>query len=332
MILSIKYNEKEYDVIIKRGCLNNINEYIDLNRKVLIVSDTGIPNEYIEILKNQINDHYVYIIHQGEESKSFKNYELILDYLIDNSFTRNDCIIALGGGVVGDLAGFVASTYMRGITFYNIPTTLLSQVDSSIGGKTAIDKNGIKNIVGAFYPPTKVFIDSNVLKTLNKRQLHNGLVEAIKMSLTNDKELFELIKNSNNLYDDIDEIIIKALLIKKDVVEKDPLEKNIRKVLNFGHTIGHAIESNGGFNQLLHGECVGIGMLYFSSNHVKKEIISVLEKYNLPTKTNITKEDLYKYISHDKKRKGNEISIVYVENIGNYILKNIPIETIKEIL
>ena len=148
---------------------------------------------------SKCSNGYVYTIKQGEASKNFSNYEKILDFMIDNSFLRTDCVIAVGGGVVGDLAGFVSSTYMRGITFYNIPTTLLSQVDSSIGGKTAIDKGGIKNIIGAFYPPLKVVIDSNVLKTLDERQFNSGLVEAIKMSLTHNKELFDLIKNSNDI-------------------------------------------------------------------------------------------------------------------------------------
>ena len=179
---------------------------------------------------------------------------------------------------------------MRGICFYNIPTTLLSQVDSSIGGKTAIDKKGYKNLVGAFYPPEKVLIDPNVLFTLDNRQFYSGLVEALKMGMTSDKELYELIKNSNDIYQDIDLIIEKALHVKKEIVEKDPNEQHLRKILNFGHTIGHAIESSGKFN-MLHGECVGIGMIYMVSEELKQaalqdllnkktSIISVMQCYN----------------------------------------------------
>lgn len=331
MLFQVEMKNKTYDVIVQRNSLDNIEEYLDLNRKVLIITDDGIPSIYINKVLSKCSNGYVYTIKQGEASKNFSNYEKILDFMIDNSFLRTDCVIAVGGGVVGDLAGFVSSTYMRGITFYNIPTTLLSQVDSSIGGKTAIDKGGIKNIIGAFYPPLKVVIDSNVLKTLDERQFNSGLVEAIKMSLTHNKELFNLIKNSNDIYQDIDEIIKSALLIKKEVVELDPEEKGIRKVLNFGHTIGHAIESSEKFN-LLHGECVGIGMLYMLSNNLKQEVKEVLEKYHLPISCNITKEELFKYISLDKKRNNDYINIILVNEIGNYEIKNIHLDEIKSYL
>lgn len=332
MILNVQMNEFNYDVVIKKGVLNQIDEYLDLNRKVLVVTDSGIPQEYKETIKNQINDCYIYEIEQGEKSKSFENYSKILDYLINNSFTRSDCVIALGGGVCGDLAGFVAASYMRGITFYNIPTTLLSQVDSSIGGKTAIDKLGYKNVIGAFYPPSKVLIDSNVLKTLDVRQFNSGLVEALKMGATNDERLFKLIKNSKDIYDDIELVIEKALCVKKEVVEKDPKEKHLRKVLNFGHTIGHAIESCGKFDVLLHGECVGLGMLYITSGAVRAEIKEVLEKYNLPVQCNVSSDDLYKFILLDKKRSSEYITVVNVEKIGEFEINKILIEDIKKYL
>ena len=307
-----------YNVIVEKNCLNKVEEYLNLKRKVLILTDSGIPKEYINKVLEKTKEGYVYEILQGESSKSFDNFGKILDYLIEKQFSRTDCIVALGGGVVGDLAGFVASTYMRGIDFYNIPTTLLSQVDSSIGGKTAIDKNGVKNIVGAFYPPKCVVIDPIVLKTLDKRQLHSGLVEALKMGITSDRTLVELIKDSNDLFFDIEEIIIKALNVKKHVVEEDPHEKHLRKILNFGHTIGHAIESSGKFNSLLHGECVALGMLYFSSDEVKVELINVLKKYNLPTSYGFDKNVGYKYITLDKKAVGEYINIIKCEKIGTF--------------
>lgn len=331
MLLEITMKDKKYDVIIERGCLLNANKYLNLNRKVLIITDDGIPNEYLNILKKDLKCAYVYTIKQGEESKSFDNYSSILDYLIENEFSRTDAIIALGGGVVGDLSGFIASTYMRGICFYNIPTTLLSQVDSSIGGKTAIDKKGYKNLVGAFYPPEKVLIDPNVLLTLDNRQFNSGLVEALKMGMTSDQELYELIKNSKDINKDIDLIIEKALLVKKAVVEQDPNEQHLRKILNFGHTIGHAIESSGKFN-MLHGECVGIGMIYMVSEDLKDELKSILNKYHLPTSCNITKDELYKYISLDKKRSDNYITIIKVSKIGTYEIEKIELENIKSYL
>lgn len=329
MILPVKMNDFNYDVVIEKGCINNVNEYLDLKRKVLILTDSLVPINYSNIVKEKSKEGYIYTIASGEASKSFENYGKILDYLVEHQFSRTDCIVAVGGGVVGDLAGFVASTYMRGITFYNIPTTLLSQVDSSIGGKTAIDKCGIKNIVGAFYPPHKVLIDTDLLKTLDNRQLHSGLVEAIKMGLTNDQELFDLIKNSNNLFDDIETIVTKALTVKKMIVEADPKEKGLRRVLNYGHTIGHAIESS---TKYLHGECVGLGMLYFASLDVKKELKEVLEKYKLPISHNVDNKILYDYICLDKKRSGNKITIVYVEEKGNFKFLNIELEAIKDYL
>ena len=164
MIYNVTMKDHKYDVVIERNSLEKIENYLDLNRNVLIVTDDGIPQEYIDKVLSKCNNGYVYTIKHGEQSKNFTNFENILNYLIDNKFLRTDCIVAIGGGVVGDLAGFCASVYMRGITFYNIPTTLLSMVDSSVGGKTAIDMFGIKNIVGTFYQPKKVFININFLK------------------------------------------------------------------------------------------------------------------------------------------------------------------------
>lgn len=332
MILPITMKDKQYDVVIKQNALKEIEQHLDLNKKVLILTDSGVPTKYSQMIAEKAKEAYIYTIPQGEASKSFENFEKILDYLIEHSFSRTDAIVACGGGVVGDLAGFVASTYMRGITFYNVPTTLLSQVDSSIGGKTAIDKNGVKNIVGAFYAPSKVVIDKEVLTTLDKRQLHSGLVEVIKMASTSNKELFNFIKNSKDLFEDLETIIIEALKIKKEVVELDPEEKNIRKILNFGHTIGHAIESSGMLKDILHGEAVGIGMLYMSGDEVKNEIYSLLKKYDLPTGNNLSKEQLFKYITLDKKRSGDYISIIRVEEIGKYEIKKILLNDIFEYL
>ncbi len=329
MILNVTMKDKNYDVVIKTHSLDEINKYFNLARKVLVLTDSGVPTNYAKKVLDASLDGYLYTILEGEASKSFENYGKILDFLIEKNFTRTDCIVAVGGGVVGDLAGFVASTYMRGIDFYNVPTTLLSQVDSSIGGKTAIDKEGIKNIVGAFYPPMKVVIDPVVLLSLDQRQLHAGLVESIKMSLTHDEQLFELILNSHSLLDDIEEIIIKSLMIKKQVVESDPNEQGLRKVLNFGHTIGHAIESN---TNLLHGECVGIGMMAFSSCEVQNKLKQILGKYQLPTTTNLTKEKLIKYINLDKKRSGDYLSIIFVDKPGHFEIKKILLGELKNYL
>ena len=325
MKLTINCKTYSYDVIIQRNILNNVTEYLSLQRKVLILTDDGVPSEYVLKISSQCLNPIIVRVKQGEQSKNIDNYQLVMKTLIEHGFTRTDCLVSIGGGVVGDLGGFISSTYMRGIDFYNIPTTLLSQVDSSIGGKTAIDYNGIKNIIGSFYTPKCVLIDPNTLKTLDKRQLHAGLVEAIKMACTCSSSLFEIISKSKNLENDIDEIIFQSLQIKQKIVEEDLEEKGLRRVLNFGHTLGHIIESASNYN-LLHGECVGIGMLSFSSDKARKQIKKLLKKYNLPTSYDLTLKDIEDYLIHDKKKTGDYIWIVSVENIGSYELKKIKID------
>ena len=330
MIIPVNLGEQSYNIILKRGALNSASDYLRLDRRVLIVTDSGVPKKYSEAIKAQSKSAVIYTIEQGEESKNINNYMKLLSVLANEKFTRTDCIVAVGGGVCGDLAGFVASTYMRGIDFYNVPTTLLSQVDSSIGGKVAIDFEGVKNIVGAFYQPKAVLIDPCVLKTLDKRQLHAGLCEAIKMGATSDCELFELIEKSENLDTDLDEIIYKSLLIKKDVVEKDPKENGLRRVLNFGHTIGHAIEGAYSLKGYLHGECVGMGMLYMCSDGVKARLKSLLEKYEIPTVECVSENQLIKYISVDKKANGSKITVIYVDTVGSFEMREIEISEIKD--
>lgn len=331
MVLSLNLKDYNYDIIIEKDCLKKAATYLNLNRKVLVITDSGVPSEYAQTVKDAALDGYVYTFNQGEENKCFDTYKEILTFLIDKSFTRTDCIVAVGGGVVGDLSGFVAATFMRGIDFYNIPTTLLSQVDSSIGGKTAIDFNNVKNIIGAFYQPKKVLIDSNTLLTLDNRLLNEGLAEAIKMAATFNKDLFKTIKEANNLLDIIDEVIIESLKIKKAVVEEDPFEKGVRKVLNFGHTIGHGIEAslNGA---LYHGECVALGMMFFTSKEVKKELKETLIKYNLPVSYDFNKEIVFDYIKHDKKAIGDLINVVYCIKLGTYEIKKIAVKDIYDLL
>lgn len=328
MRLSVNMAEDQYDIVIETGILNHIENEIDLDRKVLVLTDSGVPTGYAQKVLEKAKEGYLYTIEQGEKSKNFENYYAILSYMLEKEFARTDCIVAVGGGVVGDLAGFVASTYKRGIAFYNLPTTLLAMVDSSIGGKTAIDFKEAKNVVGSFYQPQKVIIDVTVLKTLDERLIHAGLVESIKMSLTSNRDLFTKIKRSTSLFDDMEEIIGESLLIKKHIVEVDPKEKGMRKILNFGHTIGHAIES-ANMGKLYHGECVGLGMLYMCSPSVKQELLMVLEKYHLPITHQVSKELIFKYIHQDKKINGKQIAIIYVSEIGQSEIRFIDLEEIK---
>ncbi len=329
MILPINMGEKSYDIIIENGALSKIGEYLNLDRKVLILTDSGVPFEYAEAVTRACRNPYIYVIKAGEASKSFDNYEKILSFMLKNDFTRTDCVVCVGGGVVGDLGGFVASSYMRGIDFYNVPTTLLSQLDSSIGGKVAIDLSGIKNCVGAFYQPKKVVIDPETLKTLDQRQKMAGLAEGVKMFATMDENMFALLENAPELDPILEDVILSGLKIKKYVVENDPYEMNLRKVLNFGHTIGHAVESSAGLGELLHGECVAIGMLSMAEKEASARIKAVLEKYNLPTKTDTSTDILLSYIRKDKKSSGDDITVAFVPKIGSFELRKIKIEEIK---
>lgn len=230
---------------------------------------------------------------------------------------------------MGDLAGFAAACYMRGIDFYNIPTTVLSQVDSSIGGKTAVDFAGYKNIIGAFWQPKRVIIDTEVLATLPERQISNGLAEAVKMSLTSDPQLFALFENGN-YSEHTDEIIERSLKIKRAVVEKDEREGGLRKILNFGHTIAHAIESANQMENLYHGECVAAGMVPMCSEKVRERLIPVLKKLNLPISFSAEPEKIIEAVTHDKKCSGNTLTVIRVPEIGKYEMKDITVDELFE--
>ena len=321
MIIPVKTQNGGYDIHLGGGLLNQVDTLLNLDRKVLIVTDSGVPMEYSLKVKEKCKYPVLITIEQGEASKNLDNFTLLLAALTENGFTRTDCVVAVGGGVVGDLSGFAAACFMRGIDFYNIPTTVLSQVDSSIGGKTAIDFMGVKNIVGAFYPPRAVVIDTDTLKTLPKRQISNGLSESVKMALTFDEELFELFEGGK-VEENLELIIEKSLEIKKYVVECDEKESGLRRVLNFGHTIGHAIEaaSNGEF---YHGECVAMGMLPMCSNEVKERLVKVLKHLNLPIKAKICRQEMIDLISHDKKLSGEDINVITVEKVGSFKIERL---------
>jgi len=218
---------------------------------------------------------------------------------------------------------------MRGVDFYNIPTTLLSQIDSSIGGKTAINFGGVKNIVGAFYQPKKVLIDPDLLKTLPQRQISNGLAEAVKMALTSDEKLFEIFE-TKDLYASIDEIIIRSLNIKKEVVEKDEKESGLRKILNFGHTIGNGIESSENMSGLYHGECVALGLIPMCDEKIRSRVIEVLKKCNLYNLVDFNWDKITEAAFHDKKADGEFVTVTTVSEIGKFELKTIKCSEVIE--
>ncbi len=331
MLIPVNPENGRYDIVLEQGALKKAGQLLDLDRRVLIVTDSGTPRRYADALATQCREPILITIPGGEASKSIAQFEQLLSTMLRADFTRKDCVAAVGGGVVGDLSAFAASCYMRGIDFYNIPTTLLSQVDSSVGGKTAVNLDGVKNIVGTFCQPSRVLIDPETLQSLDPRQLHAGLAEAIKMAATFDPELFALIEASESLQDDLPEIIRRSLCIKRDVVEQDPKEHGLRKVLNFGHTVGHAIES---FHKgtMLHGECVSLGMLPMCSAPVRARLKKVLEKYQLPTQIAQTRQQLLPYLLHDKKMGTGRISVVFVEEIGTFTLRELSPEEILDLL
>lgn len=316
-MIRMELGKNSYNIELERGNLAKAGQLLDLERKVMIITDEGVPCAYAEAIADQSKEAYIKVVPQGEGSKSFQTAEIILAEMLEHQFSRKDCVVAVGGGVVGDLGGFVASLYMRGVDFYNVPTTVLSQVDSSIGGKTAVNLAGIKNIIGAFYQPKAVLIDPDTLNSLSERQIVNGLMEAIKMGATSDKALFELFLE-DEWKDNLDLIIEKALLVKKYVVEQDEKESHLRKILNFGHTIGHGFES-AAHGRYLHGECVALGMLYMSSEEVQEQLSEIYEKlgFEVPEFYTFDLEEVKEAITHDKKASDQSCSVVYVSEVGN---------------
>ncbi len=326
MNIHMDLKENSYDIIVERNILERANQYLNLNRRVLVVTDSGVPQNYAKTIANQCKDAVICTVDSGEGSKSLETFGLLLEKMLENNFSRKDCVVAVGGGVVGDLSGFVASSYMRGVDFYNIPTTLLSQIDSSIGGKTAINLGNVKNIVGAFYQPKKVLIDANLLKTLPKRQISNGLAEAAKMALTSDRILFDIFEN-NDIYENIDEIITRSLNIKKFVVEQDEKESGLRKILNFGHTIGHGIEIS---ENLYHGECVALGLIPMCDEKIRPRVIEVLKKCNLYNAIEFDWDKITEAAFHDKKADGEYVTVTTVADIGSFELKTIKCSEVIE--
>lgn len=332
--LKINLNEKSYSVFVGKNLLVNAGEYFNLNRKTLVVTDEGVPSEYAQTICDNCKEYKKVVIPSGEKSKSFETLQFILNEMCSFNMDRKDCAVAVGGGVVGDLVGFASSIYMRGIDFYNVPTTLLSQVDSSIGGKTAINFNGIKNVVGSFYQPKAVLIDTEVLKTLSNRLLSNGLVESIKMALTCDKSFFELFENLTfeQIKENLEQIIIKSLNIKKHIVEKDEKESNLRRVLNFGHTFGHGVETLTEKYGALHGECVALGTLPMCSSGVREKLVSIYKKINVSTMLNCNVIDALKPVILDKKVEGDIINAIYVENVGDFEIKRFSFDEFSSII
>ena len=337
MKLTMRLGVRSYDIIIKQGGLSRVGQLINLNRRVLVVSDTGVPEAYLKTVLAQCREGVPVVLPQGEGTKSLECFGQLLTVMLEHGFTRGDAVLALGGGVVGDLAGFAAASYMRGVTFINCPTTTLSQIDSSIGGKTAVDLGDTKNIVGAFWQPKLVIVDPDTLATLPRRHFINGLAEAVKASLLADPELFAIFENGD-VDAQIGEIICRSLRFKKNIVEQDETEQGMRKALNFGHTIGHGIEAVKGIKGrrtvgLYHGECVALGMLpMIESKALQKRVRAVYRRLGLPTRTTYDKEKVLAEMLHDKKAQSGQITIIKVPGLGCWRAETIPVEGLRPLL
>ena len=323
--LTMNLGERSYDIIVKRGSLENLYQFARLDRRVAVVTDSGVPAQYAQMVADQCKDAHIITVPQGEASKSFKILESVLRQMLEFGMGR------------GDLAGFAAAIYMRGIDFINCPTTTLSMIDSSIGGKTAVDLGDTKNIVGAFWQPKLVIVDPDTLATLPRRHFINGLAEAVKASLLADPELFAIFENGD-VDAQIGEIICRSLRFKKGIVEQDETEQGMRKALNFGHTIGHGIEAVKGIKGrrtvgLYHGECVALGMLpMIESKALQKRVRAVYRRLGLPIRTTYDKEKVLAEMLHDKKAQSGQITIIKVPGLGCWRAETIPVEGLRPLL
>lgn len=340
--LPVLFNKKPcYDIVFSRGFEELTEELTEMGvseKCLCIVSDSNVSALYAEVLKNQLEGSCrkvcLYPFPAGEEHKTLDTVKEIYRFLISEGFGRKDMLIALGGGVTGDITGYTAATYLRGIDYIQIPTTLLAQADSSIGGKTGVDFDGFKNMVGAFKMPRLVYMNLEVLKTLDDRQYFAGFAEIMKHGLIKDANYYEwLITNMYEICERdpevLEEMLMKSCTIKKAVVENDPMENGDRALLNFGHTIGHAIEKAKNF-ELYHGECVALGAVAAAYISWKRELLSMEEYYEirdmfvpfyLPiTIDGIDPEEIVRLTRSDKKKEGAQIKFVLLKKIGKAVI------------
>lgn len=323
---------RPYNILIGNGLLEHLAEHLDAlldgkKPKTAVITDDTVNALYAEATKKRLTDAgyevHLFEFTHGESSKNLHTVSAAYSFLSKHQFTRTDLIIALGGGVTGDLAGYIAATWLRGIRFIQIPTTFLAMIDSSVGGKTGVDILEGKNLVGAFWQPSLVLIDPNVLSTLPNEIFSDGTAEAIKYGAILDKSLFELLARGD-LMEKLNEVIIRCVTLKRQVVEEDELDKGIRQWLNFGHTLGHAIERESNFN-ISHGKGVAIGMnLVTAAAEIRgltpagtqARIAACCERYGLPTKTDYPLQSLCAHALGDKKRSGAEIHLVLLQELG----------------
>ncbi len=331
---------KSYEILIGRGLLAKAGELISpfmKTKTAVLVTDDKVASIYLDTVLSSLKKEGIsaktFIFPNGEKSKNSDTYIKILNFMAEHKICRKDTLIALGGGVVGDMAGFAAATYLRGIPFVQIPTTLLSAVDSSVGGKTAIDLSVGKNLVGAFYQPSLVICDSATLDTLDEENYKSGMAEVIKYAIIRDRELYSYLMEGEC---DIEKIIERCTTIKSEIVNADEFDTGIRQILNFGHTFGHAIEAHSNFS-LIHGYAVAIGMCMMAHSAQKmdicscdtaEKIIEIIKKYGLPTDYTITTEKIAELMLSDKKVMGESLNMIVPKEIGKCEILPISTENI----
>ena len=329
-----------YDIYVGRGLLSGCGDTIrsvTKAKKAAIVTDDIVAGLYLDKVVNSLKNSGFEIVTfsfpNGEASKCSRILMEVYDFLVDSEITRSDVIIALGGGVVGELTGFASASYLRGVDFVQIPTTLLAQVDSSVGGKTAIDLPSGKNLVGAFKQPKCVICDIDVLSTLSNEFFADGMGEVIKYGMIKSASLFQKLSNEN-IHDCLEDVIAECISIKRDVVEADEFDKGDRMLLNFGHTLGHAIEKYFNFTGISHGKAIGVGMSVFTGLAEQKNLCKAgtldrlnacLKKYALPISVEPSIGELAKFCLSDKKRESDFINIVLCKDIGESYFTKISI-------
>lgn len=334
-----------YDILIERGIIKNCGEYIrkvTSAQKVCLITDSNVAEIYADTVEDSLKkagfDVVTHIFPAGEKSKHLGSIAEMYSVMADFRMSRGDIVVALGGGVTGDMAGFAAASYMRGINFVQIPTSLLAQVDSSVGGKTGVDIPQGKNLVGAFHQPILVLIDPDTLSTLPQHFINDGMAEVIKYGCIKDRELFETLERENAL-DIIDDIIERCVSIKRDVVNRDEKEKGERMLLNFGHTLGHSLEKIYNFEGLSHGQAVAIGMVMVtraSENGGETEkgstdrIKSLCEKYGLPTSDTADMGLIALTCASDKKAGGGSVNLVLLDKIGESYTKKVALDDLEK--
>lgn len=334
-----------YTIYIENGILDKCGEYVRAVAKAqtaVVVTDDIVDALYAARAEQSLQAAgfrtLKFVFPNGEAAKNLRVYGEILEFLAENHVTRTDCIVALGGGVVGDMAGFAAATYQRGIDFVQIPTTLLSCVDSSVGGKTAVDLAAGKNLVGAFYQPRAVLCDPQTLRTLSDEIFADGMAEVIKYGAIFSREFFDFLRD-NDAKEHIETVIARCVTFKRDVVEQDERDLGLRGLLNFGHTLGHAVESRSHF-AVSHGKGVAIGMVLMARGAYKcgltetdctAELIDVLHKYNLPIDSPYSAEELFCAALSDKKRDGRNITLIVPRLLGECVLYKTDTEMLKRV-